>query len=96
MTSDCPTSRYAISEIVGTVRGEKMTSMSELEELLYVERIHAGHFEEWAKRATDPTAKMIFRLAADKERNHVGWVELMIELAKYRTFSRSLGAISSR
>jgi rubrerythrin len=65
--------------------------MPDLEELLYVERIHAGHFEEWAKRATDPTAKMVFRLAADKERNHVGWVELMIEIAKARAKGKDLG-----
>lgn len=61
-----------------------MTSVSELEELLYVEKIHANHFDEWEKQATDPLAKMVFRLAADKERNHIGWVELMIELAKAR------------
>jgi len=67
-----------------------MTTISKLEELLVVERIHAGHFEEWAERATDPTAKMVFRLAADKEKNHVGWVELMIELAKSKR-GRDLG-----
>ncbi len=59
-----------------------MTSVSELEELLYVERIHADHFNDWEKRATHPLAKMAFRLAADKERNHIGWVELMIEIAR--------------
>src|SRR3989304_9960733 len=67
-----------------------MTTISKLEELLVVERIPAGHFEEWAERATDPTAKMVFRLAADKEKNHVGWVELMIELAKSKR-GRDLG-----
>lgn len=68
-----------------------MTTMSELEELLYVERIHADHFDEWAKRATDPLAKMVFRLAADKERNHVGWVEMMVEIAKAKGKGRDLG-----
>jgi hypothetical protein len=67
-----------------------MTTISELEELLNVERVHAEHFDEWARRATDPTAKMVFRLAADKERNHVGWVELMIDLARSRK-GRDLG-----
>ncbi len=59
-----------------------MTSVAELEELLSVERIHAGHFEAWERRATDPLARMVFRVAADKERNHVRWVELMIDLAR--------------
>jgi len=68
-----------------------MTTVSELEELLTVERIHAGHFEAWADRATDPTAKMVFRLAADKEKNHVGWVELMIEIAKAKRRGADLG-----
>lgn len=68
-----------------------MTTISDLEELLCVERIHAGHFEEWAKRATDPTAKMVFRLAADKERNHVGWVELLIAIAKAKGKGKDLG-----
>lgn len=68
-----------------------MTTMRELEELLGVERIHAGHFEGWAERATDPLAKMVFRLAADKERNHVGWVELMMEIAKAKRLCRDLG-----
>jgi len=68
-----------------------MTKMSDLEELLYVEEIHAGHFEEWAKRATDPLAKMVFRLAADKEKNHIGWVRLMIEIAKAREHGKDPG-----
>jgi rubrerythrin len=68
-----------------------MTTLTELEELLCVERIHAGHFEAWAERATDPLAKMVFRLAADKERNHVGWVELMMEIAKAKQPGRDLG-----
>ncbi|MGQ0797583.1 MAG: hypothetical protein ACT4OI_06965 [Methanobacteriota archaeon] len=59
-----------------------MTTVSELEELLAVERIHAEHLEAWERRATDPLARMVFRVAADKERNHVRWVELMIDLAR--------------
>lgn len=68
-----------------------MTSVSELEELLDVENIHSGHFEEWERRATDPLAKMAFRLAADKELNHVRWVKLLIELAKSTEKGADLG-----
>jgi len=67
-----------------------MTTLSELDELLTVERIHAGHFEEWERHATDPLAKMVFRVAANKERNHVRWVELMIDLARSKR-GRDLG-----
>ncbi len=72
-----------------------MTSVSELEELLYVERIHADHFNGWEKRATHPLAKMAFRLAADKERNHIGWVELMIEIARAKKRGEDLGVSRS-
>lgn len=72
-----------------------MTSVSELEELLNVEKIHANHFDEWEKQATHPLAKMVYRLAADKERNHIGWVELMIELAKTRKRGDHLGVSRS-
>ena len=68
-----------------------MTTVSELEELLNVERIHAEHFEAWAERATDPMARIVFRLARDKEKNHIGWVELMIEIAKVRRRGADLG-----
>ncbi len=68
-----------------------MTKLSELEELLAVEEIHAGHFEEWEKRATDPLARMVFRLAADKEKNHIGWVRLMIDIAKSRNHGKDPG-----
>ncbi len=53
---------------------ETITSVSDLEELLSVEEIHSSHFESWEKQATDPLARMAFRLAADKEINHVRWV----------------------
>lgn len=59
-----------------------MTSVSELEELLDVEEVHSSHFEEWEKQATHPLARMAFRLAADKEINHVRWVKLLIAIAK--------------
>jgi len=68
-----------------------MTKVSDLEELLAVEEIHAGHFEEWERRATEPLAKMAFRLAADKEANHVRWVRLLIELAKAKARGREVG-----
>ena len=68
-----------------------MTTIEELEHLLYVEEIHAGHFSEWEKRATDPLARMVFRLAADKEANHIRWVRLMIEIAKAKRHGRDIG-----
>lgn len=68
-----------------------MTSVAELEDLLDVENIHSGHFEEWERRATDPLAKMAFRLAADKELNHVRWVKLLIELARAKERGGELG-----
>lgn len=68
-----------------------MTSVSELEELLAVEEIHSSHFEEWERRATHPVAKVAFRLAADKELNHVRWVKLLIELAKAKELGQDLG-----
>lgn len=71
--------------------GETMTSVSELEELLDVENIHSSHFEDWEKVATDPLAKMAFRLAADKERNHVRWVKLLIEIARAKERGTELG-----
>lgn len=58
------------------------TSIEQLQDLLYVERGHTSNFEEWEKRATDPLAKMVFKMAADKEANHIRWVELLIEIAK--------------
>lgn len=67
------------------------TSVSELEELLSVEEIHSSHFEEWERRATDPLAKMAFRLAADKELNHVRWVKLLIQIAKAKGRGSDIG-----
>ncbi len=69
--------------------------MEELEELLYVERMHTAHFAEWAKRASHPLAKMIFRLAADKEANHVEWVKALIEIAKSRKNRKDFGVKKS-
>jgi len=57
-----------------------MTTKEELEHLLYVEGLHSAHFEEWERRTDDPLAKMVFRLAADKERNHAEWVKLLIAI----------------
>lgn len=68
-----------------------MTSVSELEELLDVENIHSSHFEDWEKRATHPLAKMAFRLAADKEINHVRWVKLLVEIAEAEERGEDLG-----
>lgn len=67
------------------------TSITELEELLSVERIHTSHFTEWEKKATHPLAKMVFRLAADKEANHVEWVKALIEIAKTKRHGESFG-----
>ena len=69
--------------------------MEELEELLYVERMHTAHFAEWAKRASYPLARMIFRLAADKEANHVEWVKALIEIAKSRKNGKDFGVKKS-
>ncbi len=68
-----------------------MTSVKELEELLAVERIHTSHFEEWEKKASHPLAKMVFRLAADKEANHVEWVKALIEIAKSKKNGKDPG-----
>ena len=68
-----------------------MTSVGELEELLDVENIHSEHFEEWERKADDPLAKMAFRLAADKELNHVRWVKLLIEIAMEKEHGREPG-----
>lgn len=68
-----------------------MTELSELEHMLGVEEIHTSHFEEWEKNATHPLAKMAFRLAADKEANHIRWVRLLIELAKAKARGEDLG-----
>lgn len=65
--------------------------MKELEELLEVERIHTSHFTEWERKATEPLAKMVFRLAADKEANHVDWVKALIEIAKSKINGGNLG-----
>jgi len=65
--------------------------VAELEELLEVERIHTSHFAEWERKAIDPLAKMVFRLATDKEANHVEWVEALIEIAKSKTNGANLG-----
>lgn len=67
------------------------TTMRQLEELLYVEGKHTSNFEEWERKATHPLAKTIFRLAADKEANHVRWVELLIEIAKMDGQGEDLG-----
>lgn len=67
------------------------TSVRQLEDFLYVERGHTSNFEEWEKRATHPLAKMVFRMAADKEANHIRWVELLIELAKAEGRGAELG-----
>lgn len=69
-----------------------MTTVSELEELLEVENIHSGHFEAWERKAKDPFAKMAFRLAADKELNHVRWVKLLIEIATAKERGGEIGA----
>lgn len=68
-----------------------MTTLSELEKLLDVENIHSSHFEEWEKGATDPLAKMAFRLAADKEINHVRWVKLLLEIARAKERGQDIG-----
>jgi hypothetical protein len=68
-----------------------MTGVSTLQELLAVEEIHSSHFEDWERRAVHPLAKMAFRLAADKERNHERWVRLLIEIAKTRRGGEDLG-----
>lgn len=65
--------------------------MEELEELLAVELIHTSHFTEWERKATDPLAKMVFRLAADKEANHVEWVKALIKIAKSKENGISFG-----
>lgn len=67
------------------------TGVKELEDLLYVERGHTSNFEEWERRATHPLAKTIFRLTADKEANHIRWVELLIEIAKADSRGEDLG-----
>lgn len=67
------------------------TSIEQLQDLLYVERGHTSNFEEWEKRATHPLAKMIFRMAADKEANHIRWVERLIEIAKADRRGEKLG-----
>ena len=68
-----------------------MTSVSDLEELLDVEEIHSSHFEEWEKKATHPLARIAFRLAADKEINHVRWVKLLIEIASAQAKVEDVG-----
>lgn len=68
-----------------------MTNVSTLEDMLSVEEIHSSHFEEWERRATHPLARMAFRLAADKERNHERWVRLLIEIAKAREHGEDFG-----
>lgn len=67
------------------------TRVSELQELLYVEEGHTSNFEEWERRATHPLARMIFRLAADKEANHIRWVKLLVEIAKANTHGEDWG-----
>jgi rubrerythrin len=68
-----------------------MATTRQLEDLLYVERGHTSNFEEWEKKATHPLAKMIFRMAADKEANHIRWVELLIEMSKAGERGEELG-----
>ncbi len=58
--------------------------------MLAVERIHTSHFTEWERKATHPLAKMIFRLAADREANHVEWVKALIEIAKSKWNGKDL------
>ncbi len=36
-------------------------------------------------------AKMVFRLAADKEANHIRWVEALIEIAKTKKLGKDPG-----
>ncbi len=36
-------------------------------------------------------AKMVFRLAADKEANHIRWVEALIEIAKAKKLGKDPG-----
>lgn len=67
------------------------TSLKELRDLLYVERSHTSNFEQWERKATHPLAKTIFRLAADKEANHIRWVELLIEIAEAGGRGEELG-----
>jgi rubrerythrin len=57
-----------------------MTTKEDLEHLLCVESLHSAHFEEWERKTQDPLAKMVFRLAADKEKNHYEWVKLLIAI----------------
>lgn len=68
-----------------------MTTLAELQELLYVENAHTENFDRWEKEATHPLARTIFRLAADKERNHIRWVELLIEIARAKEKGENLG-----
>ncbi len=72
-----------------------MTSVADLEHMLYVEKLHTRNFAEWAERATDPLAKISFRIAADREANHVQWVELMLAIAKDRRQKGDLGVSKS-
>jgi len=57
-----------------------MTTKDELEHLLYVEGLHSAHFEAWGRRTEDPLARMVFRLAADREKNHAEWVKMLIAI----------------
>ncbi len=68
-----------------------MTTLEELEHLLHVERIHSEHFNDWEKRATDPLARLVFRLAADKEDNHVKWVNLLVDIARQKQHGNEAG-----
>jgi hypothetical protein len=72
-----------------------VTSIEQLQDLLYVERGHTSNFEEWEMRATHPLAKMIFRMAADKEANHIRWVEILIEIAEADDRGEELGVSES-
>lgn len=58
-----------------------MITLGELRTLLHVEEGHTSNFEKWGEKATDPLAKLVFRMAADKEANHIRWVKLLIEFA---------------
>ncbi len=49
----------------------KRTTVHELQELLAVEEIHPEHFRECERKASHPLARAVFKLAADKEDNHI-------------------------
>lgn len=72
-----------------------MTTAQELEDLLYVERLHTEHFEAWARKAVDPLAKVAFRMAVDKEANHVRWVETLLEAARQGRTDGDVGVSGS-